>query len=66
MSLAADALSGFSVGRTGAMVMRYLYLLRSSWPRLAELVYWPAVQMLTWGFLQTYIRGLAGAVGLSG
>ena len=48
------------------MVMRYLYLLRSSWPRLAELVYWPAVQMLTWGFLQTYISGQAGAVGMSG
>ena len=24
-------------------------------PRLLELVYWPAVQMLTWGFLQLYI-----------
>jgi len=48
------------------MVARYLYLLRSSWPRLAELVYWPAVQMMTWGFLQTYIRGQAGATGLSG
>jgi len=66
MSLASDALGGFSLSRTGAMVMRYLYLLRSSWPRLAELVYWPAVQMLTWGFLQTYISGQAGAVGMSG
>lgn len=66
MSLASDVLSGFSLARTGAMVMRYLYLLRSSWPRLAELVYWPAVQMLTWGFLQTYISGQAGAVGMSG
>jgi ABC-2 type transport system permease protein len=66
MSLASDAFSGFSLSRTGAMVMRYLYLLRSSWPRLAELVYWPAVQMLTWGFLQTYISGQAGAVGMSG
>lgn len=66
MSVASDALSGFSLARTGAMVMRYLYLLRSSWPRLAELVYWPAVQMLTWGFLQTYISGQAGAVGMSG
>lgn len=66
MSLASDVFSGFSLPRTGAMVMRYLYLLRSSWPRLAELVYWPAVQMLTWGFLQTYIRGQAGAVGING
>ncbi len=58
--------AGFSAARVGAMVARYLYLLRSSWPRLAELVYWPAVQMMTWGFLQTYIRGQAGATGLSG
>ena len=56
----------FSPTRVGALVMRYLYLMRSSWPRLAELVYWPAVQMLTWGFLQTYIRAQAGASGVGG
>ena len=66
VSLASDAFSGFSARRAGAMVMRYLYVLRSSWPRLAELVYWPAVQMLTWGFLQTYISGQVGAVGIGG
>ena len=37
------------------MVLRYWYLLRSSWARLVELVYWPLVQMLMWGFLQTYL-----------
>ncbi|MBL8585341.1 MAG: ABC transporter permease [Bradyrhizobiaceae bacterium] len=37
------------------MVERYWYLLRSSWPRLLEIIYWPAVQMLTWGFLQLYV-----------
>ncbi|MEZ5890945.1 MAG: ABC transporter permease [Xanthobacteraceae bacterium] len=37
------------------MVERYWYLLRSSWPRLLEIVYWPAVQMLMWGFLQLYL-----------
>ena len=56
----------FSPTRVGSLVMRYLYLMRSSWPRLAELVYWPAVQMLTWGFLQTYIRAQAGASGVGG
>jgi ABC-2 type transport system permease protein len=66
VSLASDAFSGFSARRAAAMVMRYLYVLRSSWPRLAELVYWPAVQMLTWGFLQTYISGQVGAVGTGG
>jgi ABC-2 type transport system permease protein len=50
----------FSFRRVNAMVLRYSYLLRSSWPRLLELIYWPAVQMLMWGFLQLYIAGNAG------
>jgi len=45
----------FSPRRVGAMVLRYWYLLRSSWPRAIELIYWPAVQMLMWGFLQSYL-----------
>jgi ABC-2 type transport system permease protein len=47
--------AAFSLARVGAMVLRYSYLLRSSWPRLLEMMYWPTVQMLTWGFLQTYL-----------
>ncbi len=50
----------FSSGRIFAMVLRYWYLLRSSWPRLLELIYWPAVQMLMWGFLQLYVSENAG------
>jgi ABC-2 type transport system permease protein len=42
------------------MILRYWYLLRSSWPRLLELAYWPTVQMLTWGFLQLYVGQNAG------
>jgi len=45
----------YSPRRVAAMVERYWYLLRSSWARLVELIYWPAVQMLMWGFLQLYI-----------
>src|SRR3954465_3607582 len=41
--------------RINAMVLRYWYLLMSSWPRLLELIYWPALQIITWGFLQSYI-----------
>jgi len=44
-----------SMRRIGAMVLRYWYLIRSSWPRILELVYWPFVQMLMWGFLQTHL-----------
>lgn len=50
-----DPRSALSLRRIGAMTLRYWYLLRSSWPRLLDLIYWPAVQMLMWGFLQTYL-----------
>jgi ABC-2 type transport system permease protein len=46
---------GISMHRIGAMILRYWYLLMSSWPRLLELLYWPALQVITWGFLQLYI-----------
>src|ERR1700735_581175 len=51
---------GSSTRRIAAMMLRYWYLLRSSWPRLLDLVYWPTVQMVTWGFLQYYIASNAG------
>lgn len=47
--------AGFSFNRVAAMVRRYWYLLRSSWPRILDLIYWPTVQMLMWGFLQMYV-----------
>ncbi len=51
---------GISLQRIGAMILRYWYLLLSSWPRLMELMYWPILQVITWGFLQTYIAQNAG------
>jgi len=50
----------FSFSRVGAMVRRYWYLLRSSWPRILDLIYWPTVQMLMWGFLQLYVSQNGG------
>jgi len=52
--------------RVAAMILRYWYLLRSSWPRLFELVYWPAVQMLMWGFLQLYLTQNSGSFARAG
>jgi ABC-2 type transport system permease protein len=43
-----------SAGRIFAMVLRYVYLLRRSWPRLLELFYWPAVQLILWGFISKF------------
>jgi ABC-2 type transport system permease protein len=42
--------------RIAAMVLRYVYLLRSSWTRLVELVYWPTVQMILWGFMTKFLE----------
>ena len=46
-----------SLRRIAALVRRYMYLLRGSGVRLVELIYWPFLQMLTWGFLQKYLAG---------
>jgi ABC-2 type transport system permease protein len=46
---------GIAPHRIGAMILRYWYLMLSSWPRLVELVYWPTLQIVSWGFLQLYI-----------
>src|ERR1700756_5325377 len=54
--LAHDAGSGFSPGRVYAMLLRYLYLLRSSWPRALELIYWPTIQMVLLGFMSQFLR----------
>ncbi len=43
-----------SPARIWAMVLRYLYILRSSWPRTLELLYWPTLQMLIWGFMSQF------------
>jgi ABC-2 type transport system permease protein len=50
-----DAYFAFSPLRVSAMVMRYWYLLRGSWPRILELAYWPTMQVVLWGFLTLYL-----------
>ena len=40
--------------RVYAMILRYVYLMRGSWPRLLELVYWPTMQMILWGFISQF------------
>ena len=44
----------FSPRRAWGMVLRFLYLLRGSWPRILELAYWPLVQMILWGYISQF------------
>lgn len=46
-----------SFRRVTALIVRYLYLMRSSWPRILELAYWPTVQMVLWGLINQFLAG---------
>ena len=56
----------FSPARVAAMLERYLYLLRSSWPRTLELLYWPAIQMILWGFTSQFLMTNSSYVARAG
>jgi len=49
-----DAGPFLSPYRVSALMLRHLYLLRGSWPRVLELAYWPTVQMILWGFITLF------------
>lgn len=49
--------------RIWGLTLRYWYVIRSSWPRTAELIYWPMVQMLMWGFLQMHLAKTTSLAG---
>ena len=57
MTVLARAHTGVmpSLRRVFALVLRHTYLLRSSGPRILELVYWPTVQMVLWGFITVFL-----------
>jgi ABC-2 type transport system permease protein len=62
----APVVKRFSLSRVGAIMLRHYYLMRSSLPRLADLFYWPIVQMLMWGFLQSYLNRHSGFLAAAG
>ena len=44
-----------SLARIFALVIRYFYLIKTSFPRILELMYWPTFQMILWGLIAKYI-----------
>src|SRR5258705_3611829 len=44
-----------SLHRIGAVILRHWYLIAGSWPRFLDLCYWPMVQMILWGFIQSFL-----------
>ena len=36
------------------LCLRHVYLIRSSFPRILDLIYWPSVQVFLWGFISKF------------
>ena len=51
----AAAAQPLSARRIGAIVLRNYYLFKGSWPRVLELIYWPTLEMVMWGFTSRYM-----------
>jgi ABC-2 type transport system permease protein len=55
-----------NIGRINALILRHLYLYQRSFARLLEIVYWPFVDLIVWGFITIYLakegKSLHGAV----
>ncbi len=49
-----------SFQRISAVVLRYLYLHKRSLPRTFEIVFWPVMELLVWGFVSVYIQSISG------
>jgi ABC-2 type transport system permease protein len=52
-----------SARRIWGLVYRHLALYRRSPPRLIELMYWPILQMVVWGFITAYLAGVQDNLG---
>lgn len=48
--------------RIWGLVYRHLALYRRSPPRVIELMYWPILQMVVWGFITAYLAGVQNNV----
>ena len=40
--------------RIYALFLRHFFLIRSSFPRLLDLIYWPTIQIILWGFVSKF------------
>ncbi len=40
--------------RIYALALRHLYLIKSSFPRIIDLIYWPTIQIILWGFISKF------------
>jgi ABC-2 type transport system permease protein len=49
------------LSRIGGMLLRHFYILRSSPARVIDIMFWPTVQMVLWGFISRFFALRLGA-----
>ena len=42
------------IRRILSLMLRHLYLIKASFPRIIDLIYWPTVQIILWGFVSKF------------
>tara|TARA_B100000941_G_scaffold115179_1_gene80894 strand:+ start:617 stop:1408 length:792 start_codon:yes stop_codon:yes gene_type:complete len=43
-----------SYNRIVGLFLRHFYLIKSSFPRILDLIYWPTIQIILWGFISKF------------
>ena len=51
-----------SFGRIWAVVLRHLYLFAKSLDRMADMVYWPIMDIVLWGFTTRWVQQSGGTI----
>ena len=41
-------------GKVFALSLRHIYLIKGSFPRILDLIYWPTIQIFLWGFISKF------------
>lgn len=56
--------SGFRLHRIEAVILRHFYEMRRNTDHITNMVYWPIVNIVVWGFFTIYLRSDAARPGL--
>ncbi len=43
-----------NINKIFALSLRHLYLIKGSFPRILDLIYWPTIQIFLWGFISKF------------
>ena len=43
-----------NISKIWALSLRHIYLIRGSFPRILDLIYWPTIQIFLWGFISKF------------